>query len=124
MTLHNGALKHIVWRRVLLAMLMIGTAGLVAYADQAAQKDEQAEKDYLKRHPLTEKQVAANAHFSACWHYGNASHLVLSERQRNMLLRAEKCYFDEREDPRYGNATYPWNRDAPQLWKETKARGL
>jgi len=97
---------------------------LIAYANQAAKKDEQAEKDYLKQHPLTEKQVAANAHFSACWHYRNASRIVLTEKQRNMLLRAEKCYFDERADPRYGDATYPWNHDAPAPWEETKVPAL
>ena len=81
------------------------------------------EQNYVTRHPLTAKQVAANAHFSACWHYRNASHIVLTEKQRNMLLRAEKCYFDEREDPRYGDATYPWNHEAPQPWNTTKTRG-
>lgn len=105
-------------------MLAIGAVGLIAYANQAAKSDEEAEEQYLKLHPLNEKQVAANAHFSACWHYRNASHIVLTEKQRNMLLRAEKCYFDEREDPRYGDATYPWNHAAPQPWKDIKAHGL
>ena len=41
-----------------------------------------------------------------------------------MLPRAEKCYFDEREDPRYKDATYPWNREAPEPWAETKAHSL
>ena len=104
-------------------MLVIGAVCLISYANQAAKRDEEAEKEYLKWHPLTEKQVTANTHFSACWHYRNASHLVLSEKQRNTLLRAEKCYLDEREDPRYGDATYPWNRDAPQPWRETMANG-
>jgi len=120
MTLRNRVSKYIFWRRASLTLLVIGAVGLVAYANHAAQRDEDAEQDYLKRHPLTEKQVAANAHFSACWHYRNASHIVLTEKQRNMLLRAEKCYFDERKDPRYGDATYPWNHAAPQPWKEKK----
>jgi len=124
MTLRDAASRYFFWRRALLTMLAIGAAGLVAYANQTAKRDEEAEKQYLKRHPLTEKQVAANAHFSACWHYRNASHIVLTEKQRNMLLRAEKCYFDERQDPRYGDATYPWNQEAPQPWIKTKARGL
>ena len=102
-------------------MLAIVVVGLVAYANHAAQKDEDAEKAYLKRHPLSERQAAANAHFSACWHYRNASRIVLTEKQRNMLLRAEKCYFDERKDPRYRDATYPWNQDAPPPWRETQA---
>lgn len=102
-------------------MLAIGVICLVAYANQSAERSLETEHAYLKRHPLTAKQVAANAHFSACWHYRNASHIVLTEKQRNMLLRAEKCYFDERKDPRYGDATYPWNHEAPQPWKETKA---
>ena len=38
-----------------------------------------------------------------------------------MLPRAGKCYFDEREDPRYEDATYPCNREAPEPWAETKA---
>jgi hypothetical protein len=115
--------KYIFWRRALLTMLAIGAVGLVAYANRAADRELETENDYLKQHPLTEKQVAANAHFSACWHYRNASRIVLTEKQRNMLLRAEKCYFDEREDPRYGDATYPWNHEAPQPWTETKAHG-
>jgi len=114
MTLRNRVSKYIFWRRASLTLLVFGAVGLVAYANHAAQRDEDAEQNYLKRHPLTEKQVAANAHFSACWHYRNASHIVLTEKQRNMLLRAEKCYFDERKDPRYGDATYPWNHEAPQ----------
>jgi hypothetical protein len=117
----NGASTSIFWRRALLALLATGAVGLVAYANQAARKDEEAEEQYLERHPLTEKQLAANAHFSACWHYRNASHIVLTEKQRNMLLRAEKCYFDERADPRYGDATYPWNHEAPQPWETSKA---
>ena len=124
MTPHNGASKNIFFWRLLLTTLAIGTVGLIAYANQAAKKDEQAEKQYLKQHPLTEKQVAANTHFSACWHYRNASRIVLTEKQRNMLLHAEKCYFDEREDPRYGDATYPWNHEASQPWKETKVPAL
>ena len=124
MTPRNGASKNIFFWRLLLTTLAIGTVGLIAYANQAAKKDEQAEKQYLKQHPLTEKQVAANAHFSACWHYRNASRIVLTEKQRNMLLRAEKCYFDEREDPRYGDASYPWNHEASQPWKETKVPAL
>jgi hypothetical protein len=123
MTPHHGASHSIFWRRALFTLLAIGAVGLIVYANQAAKKDEEAEQDYLKRHPLTEKQVAANAHFSACWHYRNASHIVLTEKQRNMLLRAEKCYFDERQDPRYGDATYPWNHEAPRPWEESKAHG-
>lgn len=80
-------------------MLVIAAIGLVAYANQAAKRELETEKDYLKRHPLTPTQAAANAHFSACWHYRNASHIVLTEKQRNMLLQAEKCYFNERKDP-------------------------
>jgi hypothetical protein len=124
MTLRNAASKYVFWRRALLTMLVVGAVGAIAYANRAAERELETEKAYLERHPLTEKQVAANAHFSACWHYRNASHIVLTEKQRNMLLRAEKCYFDEREDPRYGDATYPWNHEAPQPWKETKAHGL
>ncbi len=120
MTLRNRVSKYILWRRASLTLLVFGAVGLVVYANHAAQRDEDAEQNYLKRHPLTEKQVAANAHFSACWHYRNASRIVLTEKQRNMLLRAEKCYFDEREDPRYGDATYPWNHEAPQPWEEKK----
>lgn len=116
MTLRNGASKYIFSKRALLALLAIGAVAFIAYANQAAERDEEVEKDYLKRHPLTEKQAAANAHFSACWHYRNATHIVLTEKQRNMLLRAEKCYFDEQEYPRYGDATYPWNHEAPQPW--------
>jgi hypothetical protein len=41
-----------------------------------------------------------------------------------MLPRAEKCYFDEREDPRYEDATYPCNREAPEPRAETKAHSL
>lgn len=107
----------------MLVLLTIGAVGFVAYANQTAKRELEAEKEYLKLHPLTEKQVAANDHFSACWHYRNASHVVLTEKQRNMLLRAEKCYFDERKDPRYGDATYPWNKDAPPPWIKTKAHG-
>jgi hypothetical protein len=124
MTPHNGASKNIFFWRLLLTTLAIGTVGLIAYANQAAKKDEQAEKQYLKQHPLTEKQITANAHFSACWHYRNASRIVLTEKQRNMLLRAEKCYFDEREDPRYSDATFPWNHEAPEPWEETKVPAL
>jgi len=124
MTPRNGASKNIFFWRLLLTTLAIGTVGLIAYANQAAKKDEQAEKQYLKQHPLTEKQITANAHFSTCWHYRNASRIVLTEKQRNMLLRAEKCYFDEREDPRYGDATYPWNHEAPGPWEKTKVHSL
>ena len=124
MTPRDGASKYIFWRRAFFTMLAMGAVGLVAYANHAAKTDEEAEQAYLKRHPLTEKQTAANAHFSACWHYRNASHIVLTEKQRNMLLHAEKCYFDEREDPRYGDATHPWNHEAPEPWKESKARAL
>lgn len=109
------------WRRMLFATLAIGAVGFIAYANQAAEKDEEAEKQYLKMHPLTKKQLAANAHFEACWQYRNASSFILPEKQRNMLLRAEKCYLDERQDPHYEYATYPWNRDAPQPWKNVHA---
>lgn len=114
--------KYLRKRGMLFAMLMIAAAGFVAYLDEAARQDEEAEKQYLKEHPLTEKQVAANAHFSACWQYRNASSFILSEKQRNMLLRAEKCYLNEQQNPHYENATYPWNQDAPQPWKGAKAR--
>jgi hypothetical protein len=104
-------------RRLLFAVLAIALVSIVAYANDAARKDEQAKKRYLKEHPLTERQVAANDHFGACWQYRNASSYVLSEKQRTMMLRAENCYLDEHDDPRYGDATYPWNRDAPQPWQ-------
>jgi len=123
MTLRNGAWKSISARRALLTILAIGAVGLVAYANQAAERALETEKEYLERHPLTERQIAANAHFSACWHYRNASHTVLTEKQRNMLIRAEKCYFDERKDPHYGDATYPWNHDAPPPWIKAEVHG-
>ena len=123
MILPKAASNHIFWRRASLTMLAIGAVGLVAYANQTATTELAVENAYLEKHPLTQKQVAANAHFSACWHYRNASHIVLTEKQRNMLLRAEKCYFDERKDPRYGDATFPWNHEAPQPWEESKAHG-
>lgn len=123
MSLGIGTSNSIVRRRVSLTMLAIGAIGLIAYANQSAETSLETEQAYLKRHPLTAKQTAANAHFSACWRYRNASHIVLTEKQRNMLLRAEKCYFDERKDPRYGDATYPWNHEAPQPWIKTTAPG-
>jgi hypothetical protein len=108
------------WRQVLFALLAIGAAGVVVYLNDAANKDEGAEKRYLKEHPLTDEQVAANNHFSTCWQYRNASPLVLPEKQRSRMLRAENCFLDERDDPRYQFATYPWNPDAPQPWKQAK----
>lgn len=109
-------------RRMLFAALAIGAVSLVVYLNETANREEEAEKQYLQTHPLTEKQVTANAHFDACWQYRNASSFILSEKQRNMLLRAEKCYLDEQQDPRYADATYPWNRDAPQPWKDIQRR--
>ena len=117
----DAGLKRLRAPRSLFAVLAIGLVSFVAYANDAVRKDEQAKKRYLEEHPLTERQVAANNHFGACWQYRNASSYVLSEKQRNMMLRAENCYLDERDDPRYGDATYPWNRDAPQPWQQARS---
>jgi len=114
----DAGLKRLRAPRSLFAVLAIGLVSFVAYANDAVRKDEQAKKRYLEEHPLTERQVAANNHFGACWQYRNASSYVLSEKQRNMMLRAENCYLDERDDPRYEDATYPWNRDAPKPWQQ------
>jgi hypothetical protein len=122
MTLIDVGQKRLRLRRLLFAFLAIGLVSFVAYADNMAGKDEQAKKLYLEEHPLTEKQIAANNHFGACWQYRHASPYVLSEKRRNMMLRAEKCYLDERDDPRYDDATYPWNRDAPQPWRQAAPR--
>ncbi len=122
MTPRTETSKYAVWRRASLLLFTIGVVGLVVYANQTAKRELETEQQYLKRHPLTAKQVAANAHFSACWHYRNASRIVLTEKQRNMLLRAEQCYFDERKDPRYGDATYPWNHEASETWKRRPVR--
>lgn len=92
MSLGIGTSNSIVRRRVSLTMLAIGAIGLIAYANQSAETSLETEQAYLKRHPLTAKQTAANAHFSACWRYRNASHIVLTEKQhaaarREMLFR-------------------------------------
>jgi hypothetical protein len=110
------------WKQALFAVLAIGAVAGVGYLNNAANRDEGAEKRYLKDHPLTDAQVAANNHFSACWQYRHASPLFLPERQRNQMLRAEQCFLDERDDPRYADATYPWNPDAPQPWKQAAPR--
>jgi hypothetical protein len=121
MTLIDASLKKPRSRRLLLALLAIGLVSFVAYANVAASKEEEAKKRYLEEHPLTERQIAANNHFGACWEYRNASSYVLTEKQRNRMLRIEQCYLDERDDPRYDDATFPWNRDAPQPWKQAKS---
>ena len=69
-------------------MLAIGAVAGVGYLNSAANRDEGAERRYLKDHPLTDAQVAANNHFSACWQYRRASPLFLPERQRSQMLRA------------------------------------
>jgi hypothetical protein len=98
-------------------VILLGIIWFVVAAVTGSQKDEQAEKDYLQAHPLTDKQLAANKHFSDCWNFRHASSAAMSEKQRALLLSIEGCHSDDRDDPRYEDASYPYNANAPQPWK-------
>jgi hypothetical protein len=94
-----------------------GLAWFVQYSNDEAKKEDGARQTYLKEHPTTQKQAAADAHFSKCSRYRATPTSVWSDNQRNMMLGAEGCYSDDRDDPQYLDATYPWNASAPQPWK-------
>jgi len=95
----------------------LGLGVLWFVGSEWAKKEHEAEEQYLKEHPLTAKQVATNKHFNTCYQYRNMSRTVWSETQKYYSLLGEGCYSDDRDDPRYGDATYPWNANAPQPWK-------
>jgi hypothetical protein len=99
------------------AVLIAGTISFVIFADHQAKQDQDAEATYLKGHPPTDKQLAANKHFNTCWQYRHAPASVWSDKQRRMMIDAEGCYSDDRDDPRYNDASYPWNANAPTPWK-------
>jgi hypothetical protein len=99
---------------------LTGLAWCVQSADEQAKKDEAAKQKYLNEHPLTSRQTAANEHFLTCWKYNRMPSSVWSDNQRRMMLSSEGCYSDDRDDPRYGEATYPYNGNAPQPWKDQR----
>jgi hypothetical protein len=71
----------------------------------------------IAAHPLTPKQTIANQHFLKCAEYQRLPISAVSASQKNMLLGMEGCHSDERDDPRIGDATDPWNPDFPTPWK-------
>jgi hypothetical protein len=94
-----------------------GILWFVGYSNDQAKKENAARDEYLAAHPLTLKQISANKHFSDCWGFSHASSRDISENQRKMWLGIEGCYDDSRDDPRYSDASYPWNANAPHPWK-------
>ena len=86
-------------------------------AGQQAKQEEAAKEKYYLEHPKTAAQVRADGHFNTCWQYRNTPTSVWSDNQKEMMLGMEGCYEDDRDDPFYRDATYPWNANAPQPWK-------
>jgi hypothetical protein len=95
---------------------LLGFGVLWFVFSQEAKQEDEAKEEYLRSHPLTEHQQAANKHFNTCYQYCHKSAYVWSERQKYYSLLGEGCYSDDRDDPRYPDATYPWNANAPRPW--------
>ena len=95
---------------MLCAFLVI--AGSILSAKLNPQKEEQAEQECLKQHPLNEKQVAARKHFTTCWQYRHTPSSVWSDSQRSRMLYGESCFSDERDDPRYDDAARDFCKSA------------
>ena len=98
------------------AGLLVGLAIFIRVADEDAASEAKAEKQYYLDHPKTAAQEAADKHFLKCSTYQSTPHSVWSDKQKTFMLAEEGCYSDDRDDPRYGDATYPWNADAPHPW--------
>ncbi len=98
------------------AAILIGLAIFIRIADEDAASDSAAEKQYYLDHPKTAVQQAADDHFLNCVNYRNTSHSVWSDKQRALMLAIEGCFSDDHDDPRYSDATYPWNAYAPHPW--------
>jgi hypothetical protein len=83
--------------------------------DVIAEKDkrEEAAREFYLRNLASPQQRAANEHFSKCAQYRRTSSAVWSERQKYYALLGEGCHSDDRDDPRYPEATYPWNDYKP-----------
>lgn len=109
-------LRHPRW-----AVALLGIGVFIIYANYAANQNKIAEQKYLAAHPLTDKQIAANDHFTKCYQYRHASSSSLSENQRALILAMEGCHPDDRDDPRYDDASYPWNANAPHPWDQASA---
>lgn len=105
-------------KRVIISALIVGFVIFVIYSDYTDKQEKEAEQQYLNEHPLTETQLAANKHFNTCWQYAHMPSSVWSDQQRNTMLAVEGCHSDDRDDPRYGEATYPWNANAPHPWND------
>src|SRR5580692_10336602 len=97
------------FRRTLGLALLVGLLAFITYSHKEDQREKEAEENYYKAHPLTEKQETANKHFNTCYQYRHTPTSVWSDNQRKMMLLGEACYPDDRDDPRYGDATYPYN---------------
>lgn len=103
---------------VVLLRVIFGVIVFLAAAkiwDVLAEKDkrEEAAREFYFRNLASPQQLAANEHFNKCAQYRHTSSTVWSERQKHYALVGEGCYSDDRDDPRYREATYPWNNYKP-----------
>jgi len=100
--------------------LAVGAVGFVWYSLNKPSEGAVAEERWRNTHGYSAQQLAANAHFNKCAQYRNTSSRVWSDQQKYYALLGEGCRSDDRDDPHYAEATYPWNEYKP--WEADKIR--
>lgn len=96
--------------------LVLGIAAVVSAAWIGGERDQTNEAAYLDAHPVAAR---ANAHFSAC----AVARDEMSRKDDPVMAgigdfgwRLERCYRNNFDDPRYWDATWPWNSSLPRPW--------
>jgi hypothetical protein len=102
----------------LMAALVAFFFGSLGWAIRGEALDRRAERRaafaWYRAHPPAPAEAAANRHFRLCDRYRREP----DEARRSALMAAERCHRRDRDDPRRGEATFPWNGDAPRPWRE------
>jgi hypothetical protein len=94
-------------------VIVLGALKLYDTTDCKSKQEKMTEDQWRMEHGYSPQQLAANEHFNKCAQYRRTPLSVWSERQKYYALLGEGCYSDDRDDPRYPEATYPWNDYKP-----------
>jgi RNA polymerase subunit RPABC4/transcription elongation factor Spt4 len=95
------------------AVVILGIISFVVISKIQGDKEEAAEQECLKEHPLSPVQATARHHFGTCYQYRHMPSSVWSDDRRALMLLSEGCYSDDRDDPRYDDAAWDYCKAKP-----------
>jgi type II secretory pathway component PulL len=102
--------------RTIAAVILVAIAIKIVNAwilDSDQRASDAAAQEFYMRNVATPEQKAANAHFNKCAQYRARGSAYWSDQQKYYALLGEGCHSDDRDDPRYPDATYPYNNLKP-----------